>query len=842
MSGDVARDDDPLVVGPDFERNVDNAFHVVTYHALPSEDAAVLDGFTITGGNSDSIALIRRGGGLLITRGRYFLRNCIVVENFAFTGGGGLASGEYSNQNHPIDTFVSVKDCRFENNVAGIEGQDHADGGAILSTELGTLIADSNFSNNYSNHNGGAIFQIQGPISISQSQFVSNHAVSDGGALAVLAIPILDSKATTSDGLFLFVGVNNSVFDSNSAGGWGGAIASSFRTYLFEDEFNKNVAGFAGGALFADAPVQIADTRFVNNSAVASNSAKGGAAWIEDDGIGDSVIIRTKFIQNTAKRYGGGIYFAGIPIVPGMSPISTMWVIDSFFMGNEILGVNSGAGGGAVYASTTRTRKRYVNTVFSGNISAKNGGAVNCSGDYSQEFFNCTFSNNQAEESGGAIYNLCSSQSRIQNSILWGNISPTSTQIKDEDGAIPTHVLFGIVEFGWVNDGGPVDSNILTVNPEFTDINGDDNTIGTEDDNLRLSEGSPAIDSGKNELVALDLRDLDADGNTSEPVPSDIVQVPRFLDDPSVLDTGVAGAGYSNVVDFGAYEFPAVVFYDPTGVPLWDDNVVVAGIPYGSLGSSLQGPKKFLVDVPFGSTISNWSLCESEVYMQNGQSDPNIITGFYVSETFPDKYILELARPITPGAVTALTFTWMVGPVPQEAVTKWFYYHPGNVSGDSQSNPLDILREIDILNGVISAKHGLYSTDADYSGVANPADILRVIDALNGASENDAWNGTSLPERGVCAGVDDGGGASVPWPGSNRASWSNQRPPADPVFGVDLCPDGNPDVCSCVEYIVACLVSSSSTMEQCVEPTDPYMSTLGNEQYWHDTIKQLACH
>jgi hypothetical protein len=66
--------------------------------------------------------------------------------------------------------------------------------------------------------------------------------------------------------------------------------------------------------------------------------------------------------------------------------------------------------------------------------------------------------------------------------------------------------------------------------------------VGTADDNVRLSEGSPCIDAGDNGAVPADV-EIDLAGNA------------RFLDDPGTTDTGM---GTAPIVDFGAYEFDGV--------------------------------------------------------------------------------------------------------------------------------------------------------------------------------------------------------------------------------------------------------------------------------------------
>lgn len=87
----------------------------------------------------------------------------------------------------------------------------------------------------------------------------------------------------------------------------------------------------------------------------------------------------------------------------------------------------------------------------------------------------------------------------------------------------------------------------------FRDADGQDDIVGTEDDNLRLSAGSPCIDAGDNNEVPSGVT-TDLDGN------------PRFIDDPDITDTG---NGTPPIVDMGAYEFqvpelsPVYRFWSP---------------------------------------------------------------------------------------------------------------------------------------------------------------------------------------------------------------------------------------------------------------------------------------
>jgi hypothetical protein len=125
--------------------------------------------------------------------------------------------------------------------------------------------------------------------------------------------------------------------------------------------------------------------------------------------------------------------------------------------------------------------------------------------------------------------------------------------------------------------------------PLFVNPAGADGDLGTQDDDLRLATGSPAIDHGWSAVVAADRFDADADGDLSEFVQLDGAGLPRFaVGATSGQGCAVAGA----VVDLGAHEYQGTPTAEPCGLDADGDAVLGA--------FELQG-----VLAAFGGTAAN---------------------------------------------------------------------------------------------------------------------------------------------------------------------------------------------------------------------------------------------
>lgn len=194
LSGDLNRDDEP-----NFVNNGENSYHVVT--AGSGTDAtSVLDGFTISGGNSPWTG----GGGIFNgdifnPGGSPMIINCTVRWNTATGGAGMLNECNPMFGCEPPPTLINCKfienyadiggafanfnrdciliGCSFINNTGGIHG-----GGAIHNSgALLTLINCELIRN--SAYDGGAIFNMVGDLTLINCGFFSNHGVRYGGGV-----------------------------------------------------------------------------------------------------------------------------------------------------------------------------------------------------------------------------------------------------------------------------------------------------------------------------------------------------------------------------------------------------------------------------------------------------------------------------------------------------------------------------------------------------------------------------------------------------------------------------------------------------------------------------------
>ncbi|MFW6154577.1 MAG: choice-of-anchor Q domain-containing protein [Planctomycetota bacterium] len=267
----------------------------------------------------------------------------------------------------------------------------------------------------------------------------------------------------------------------NTAEEGGGIYNDGIQTSGTDVTFTGNTAGLNGGGLYnTDRPMVLSDALFTNNTAGA-----GGGLYND---TGDVTLRRTTFVANTATAEGGGLYNANAP----------MAVTDSVFR------ANTADIGGGVFNRWLIHPMTMTNTLVIGNAARSSGGIKSGA----MVLTNVTVADNTASSFGG-IGN--GSELVMNNSIV---------ALNSADDQYPNL---------WDVPAGA--NNLIGVDPGFVDAAGGD---------YRLATDSAAIDAGDASLLPADDHDLDADGDTAEPVPVDLDGNRR-----------VVGGG----VDIGAFEY-----------------------------------------------------------------------------------------------------------------------------------------------------------------------------------------------------------------------------------------------------------------------------------------------
>lgn len=240
------------VLDGDIDRNGSlddgNVHHVVTGSATDS--SAVLDGFTITGGNANiSSYNWNQGGGLYSNGGSPTLSNLLFSGNAApvtgGSGGGMLSSGGGS----PTLTNVTFSD-----------NSGYAGGGMRISGGSPTL-TEVTFANNSATGWGGGLVN-DGATTMIDVTFTGNSAADNGGGMTnmggsgatLIDVTFTANTAGRGGGMFIqnsILTLFNVVFYNNTATTWGGGmlIISSASPTLINVTFSANDAGVGGGAI-----------------------------------------------------------------------------------------------------------------------------------------------------------------------------------------------------------------------------------------------------------------------------------------------------------------------------------------------------------------------------------------------------------------------------------------------------------------------------------------------------------------------------------------------------------------------------------------------------------------
>ena len=498
------------------ENNTDNSFHVV----VPL-NGSVLDGFIIEDGNATENYSDDRGkgAGLWAEKVGFEIRNCEFRNNWALQGGGAVWLSEVN---------ATFSNCNFSFNQTGGTGS----AGAIWSKDSRVTIESSTLFSNKASYWGGALRIDDGNLSLNHCTFYSNESsVSNGGGAIyqnsgdfnILLCSFNQNQSTYQGGAILIDGAEGSISDTNFTG-------------------NLNSGSNGGGALFIEnsSPI-ITRSRFLSNTTNANNHGgaiklvssnaeiencifkynqntqnSGGAISIDEASV--PTLENNEFYQNSSASRGGAIYSKTpvLTITGGLfrsnyanlgGGVATSGTSVSKFNNVKILGNEANASnlsrGGFLYLGDGAEDSEFVNCIIVGNKSAYRHGVYSPNGE--TRFLHCSILGNHAEQEGGVALLFGGDSVVLENSIMWNNNASDGNDIWVNLGtASANYSLFDPSRsIGEISGASNINQD-----PLFYDAFGDDELLGTLDDDLRLLQNSPALDMGDANVADLPLTGL----------------------------------------------------------------------------------------------------------------------------------------------------------------------------------------------------------------------------------------------------------------------------------------------------------------------------------------------
>jgi predicted outer membrane repeat protein len=292
----------------------------------------------------------------------------------------------------------------------------------------------------------------------------------------------------------------------------------------------------------ADNSYHVVVGRGVDQAAVLDGfTISGGNANAPADGLGGGILLMqsSATIRNCTVRANRADTGGGIGVSGGGPVLSRLVVEDNqatygggISTGSAVLSMiilrgNRAGYGGAIDVESGSPAISEV--LLSGNQATIWGGGI-LAWRSTPTIRQATIAGNSAPN-GGAIA-VQDTTLLLRNSIVWGNgaqpIGIYSTSSVDS--------AYSLIQGGYPGVGN------RDQDPQFVDAAGADGTPGTGDDDLHLQATSPAIDAGSNADIPSDLADSDQNGNTAEPIASDLDGHARLV---------------GGTVDLGVYEAPA---------------------------------------------------------------------------------------------------------------------------------------------------------------------------------------------------------------------------------------------------------------------------------------------
>ena len=203
-------------------------------------------------------------------------------------------------------------------------------------------------------------------LTLNETRLIDNHSSAQGGAVCVVNATGVASIA-------------NTLFMSNTAGSFGGAIGNYGSTSISNSRFTGNSSGINGGGIDTTVLLTLNNTTFISNT----TGVRGGGV---NNYVGTMSISNSTFSGNTSGGYGGGL----------SNDAGSTTIVGSTFNDNS-----APSGGGLENSGTLNLTN---STVTRNRASAGNGGGLYWVTPGSIGLLNTTLNNNKATAQGGNIY------------------------------------------------------------------------------------------------------------------------------------------------------------------------------------------------------------------------------------------------------------------------------------------------------------------------------------------------------------------------------------------------------------------------------------------------------
>jgi MYXO-CTERM domain-containing protein len=498
---------------------------IVLALVLSSAHAATLTVDATGGGDfaslQDAVDAALSGDRLVINSGTYSENITISDKNLSLEGAGSISTtiwGDGSAAALSISgSTVTVTGMAIMNGMGGIELR----GG---SATLGSLL----ISENAGAETGGGLALLEGATATLNASEIEKNGAERGGGIYVNSSSTLNvteslvsnNTASASGGGAYSSGnlsIQTSTVQDNSAGTDGGGVYGSGNIPdLYLSDFYGNSATNGGAIAITDASAGTVSYR-IRGCDLAYNSASGAGGAIYLSGIWEIYVKELVLWMNHAGSEGGALYMSGIEY-PWVSNVRAWYntaadgggifaadlhggQTNRISMGGNIA---TGSGGGAYYSSPTRQHAIVASRFLENTASTGAGLVIEGDNAIRHTVQNVDVSGND----GGGVAVVASVQARIINTIAAGN---TGVGIEVDSESLDSIIKYNDSVDNDTNWGGAlsdltgVDGNI-SADPLYTRFAADGDPIS---DFLTLSEGSPAINTGKSDV-------FDSDGTRSD--------------------------------------------------------------------------------------------------------------------------------------------------------------------------------------------------------------------------------------------------------------------------------------------------------------------------------------